>query len=90
MSERQKAAQPEETAEQGTLLSWFLAGAVLGMVAGILLAPRSGRDTRDALSGTGRELYGRSREYYEKGRQFMDDAADLFERGRKLASGGIE
>ncbi len=72
------------------MLSWFLAGAVLGVLVGILWAPRSGRDTRDALSGTSRELYGRSREYYEKGRQFMDDAADLFERGRRLASGGIE
>ena len=57
---------------------------------GFLFAPRSGRATRDALSETGRDLYGRSREFYQKGRLVVDDAAELFERGRRMASGGVD
>jgi gas vesicle protein len=78
-----------KTCQGGTVL-WFLAGAVAGVAIGLLYAPRSGRATRDAISGSGREWYGRSRDFYEKGRQIVDDAADLFERGRRMASGGLE
>jgi gas vesicle protein len=89
MRERVDAEQPAENVEQRTL-RWFLAGAAIGFVFGMLYAPRSGRETRDALSGTGRELYDRSRGIYERGRLLVDDATDLFDRGRRLASGGLE
>jgi gas vesicle protein len=68
----------------------FLAGAAAGVAIGLLCAPRSGKAARAALSDAGRDWYGRSRACYQKGRLFMDDAADLFERGRRMASGGIE
>ena len=35
----------------GVVKGGFLAGAVAGVVAGLLLAPRSGRDTREQLLG---------------------------------------
>ncbi len=35
----------------GVLKGGFLAGAVAGVVAGLLLAPRSGRETREQLLG---------------------------------------
>jgi gas vesicle protein len=90
MRERAQAVQPEENVEQNGILKWFLAGAGIGIVFGMLYAPRSGREARNALSGTGRELRDRSRDFYERGRQLVDDASDLFERGRRLASGGLE
>ena len=49
----------------GDKLIWFLAGVAVGVAAGMLLAPRSGR------------------EIYEKGKDLAEDAAELFERGRK-------
>jgi gas vesicle protein len=90
MRERVQAVQPDEKAEQGEILNWFLAGAGIGIVFGMLYAPRSGRETQNALSGSGRELRDRGRDFYSRSRQLVDDAADLFERGRRLASGGIE
>jgi len=79
-------------------LGWFFAGAVVGMTAAILLAPQSGKKTRqlisdktqqgkEAVAETGKDVYDRSKEMIDKGRQLVDDAADLFERGRKLVRG---
>jgi len=79
-------------------IGWFVAGVVVGMTGAILLAPQSGRDTRqfisdktqqgkDAVAGTGKEVYDRSKDLIDKGRQIVEDAADLFERGRKLVRG---
>ena len=74
---------------------WFLAGLGIGAVAGIVLAPQSGADTRQRLSRRAKEAtdyvsthshdyldYGR--ELYDKGRQMADEAAELFEEGRRL------
>ncbi len=79
-------------------IGWFVAGAVVGMAAAILLAPQSGKKTRqlisdktkegkEAVAGTGKDVYDRGKEMIEKGKQLVDDAADLFERGRKLVRG---
>ena len=81
--------------QEGGKLGWFVAGAILGGAVALLYAPKSGKETRDfinkktgegkeALKETGREVYEKGREIYEKGKQIADDAADLFERGRRL------
>jgi len=79
-------------------VGWFLAGAVIGASIAILYAPKSGRDTRkylnrttrdgrEAMESSGRELMDRGKELYDRGKQIAEDAADLFERGRKLVQG---
>jgi gas vesicle protein len=79
-------------------IGWFVAGAVVGMTAAIILAPQSGKKTRqiiadkaqqgkEAVAETGKEAYDRSKEMIDKGRQLVEDAADLFDRGRKLVRG---
>ena len=87
-----------KTMEENNNLGWFLAGAVLGAAAALLLAPKSGADTRKYLSKTtqegreameesGRDLMERGKELYERGKKIAEDAGDLFERGRKLVQG---
>jgi gas vesicle protein len=79
-------------------LGWFIAGAVIGASAALLLAPKSGEGTReylnqaahdskDAVSSGSREMMDRGKDLYERGRQLAEDAAELFERGRKLVQG---
>jgi gas vesicle protein len=79
-------------------IAWFLAGAAIGAAAGLLFAPKSGRDTRELVSKTthegreaveksGRELMEKGKELYDQGKKIVDDASDLFERGRKLVQG---
>jgi|ERR1700744_1437573 gas vesicle protein len=79
-------------------LGWFLVGALIGVAGAIILAPKSGKDTRDYLVKTtsegkdsmgesGRELLERGRDLYERGKKIAEDASDLFERGRKLVQG---
>lgn len=77
---------------------WFLAGLGFGALLGVLYAPRSGRETRDAIRSTaeeGREfLKNRSREARESMgewvdrskevvRQKKDQIASAFEAGRQ-------
>ena len=79
-------------------LGWFVAGAVIGAAAALLLAPNSGKDTRkylgkttkntrEAVESGGREMMDRGKELYDRGKKIVEDAGDLFERGRKLVQG---
>ena len=73
-------------------------GAILGGAVALLYAPKSGKETRnlinrktgegkEVLDKTSKELYEKGREFYDRGKQIADDAADLFERGRRLVRG---
>ncbi len=77
---------------------WFLAGGAIGAAVALLYAPQPGAETRkqileeagrgrESLTGSGHEAFDRGREFFEKGRQIADEAADIFERGRKLVRG---
>ncbi len=67
---------------------WFLSGLALGAAVGILIAPQSGEETRRKLSSTarekGEELYSKGRELFEGGKAMADEAAEIFESGRRL------
>jgi gas vesicle protein len=84
--------------EDNGKIGWFLAGAVLGAAAALLLAPKSGEETRkyigqtskegaSAMEASGRELMDKGKELYERGKKIAEDAAELFDRGRKLVQG---
>jgi gas vesicle protein len=84
--------------DSGSGIIWFFAGAAIGAAVGMLLAPKSGSDTRrylaeratagrDTVSGAGRDVYERGKEAYEKARHLGDEASELFERGRRLVRG---
>ena len=79
-------------------IGWFVAGGVIGAGIALLFAPKSGRDTREylgqtakgsreAMEASGKELMDRGKELYDRGKQIAEDAAELFERGRKLVQG---
>ncbi len=84
--------------EDNGKFGWFLAGAIFGAGVALLFAPKTGEETRnlidettkgsrETLEATTHDLMEKSKELYERGRQIADDAADLFERGRKLVQG---
>ena len=89
----------EDAQEQWTnRLAWFLTGAIIGVTAAVLYAPKSGRDTRqfitdktqqgrEAVTDTSKDLVDAGKEMFERGRKLVEDAAELFERGRKLVKG---
>ena len=87
-----------DSEDAGISLAWFLVGAAVGATVALLYAPQSGRDTRrlisrktekgkEALADTSKEVLNRGRELYERGREFADEAAELFERGKKAVRG---
>ncbi|MEO7649966.1 MAG: YtxH domain-containing protein [Bryobacteraceae bacterium] len=87
-----------ERDDAGMGLAWFLVGAAVGASVALLYAPKSGEETRRYLSrkteqsketlvDSSRDLVDRGKELYDRGREMADDAADIFERGRKLVRG---
>jgi gas vesicle protein len=89
----------EDGGQEGSnRIAWFITGALIGATIAILYTPKSGQHTRqlisdktqqskDAVSGTGRDIADASREMFDRGRKVVEDAADLFDRARKLVRG---
>lgn len=65
-----------------SVLGTFLLGGIIGAAAGLLFAPRTGRETREYLSDKAVEYWDRADEFYEVGRE---RAADVYEVGRERA-----
>jgi gas vesicle protein len=60
---------------------WFLAGMGLGALVGVLYAPRSGSDTRDAIRARAEE----GRDYVRtRAREARDQASQWADRGRDV------
>lgn len=67
----------------GNSFVWFLAGLGLGAIAGVLYAPRSGTETREALRARAEE----GREYVRsRAREARDQASQWAEKGRDVVS----
>jgi gas vesicle protein len=84
--------------DNGAGLMWFLVGAAVGATVALLYAPQSGADTRrlivrkteegrEVIADSGKDILDRGKDLFEKGRELADEAAEIFERGRKLAGG---
>ena len=78
-------------------LGWFFFGALAGAAAALLLAPKTGRETRELLAERGGELLkvaqeragetqGRAGDLLDKGREYLGEQtqrlASAFEAGR--------
>lgn len=67
----------------GNSFVWFLAGLGLGALAGVLYAPRSGSETRDALRAKAEE----GREYVKsRAREAREQATEWADKGRDVVS----
>lgn len=65
--------------QSGSGVLWFLAGLGIGAVVGVLYAPRSGNETREALLSRAEE----GREYVRsRAREAREQASDWVDRGR--------
>lgn len=67
----------------GNSFLWFLAGLGIGALAGVMYAPRSGEETREALRSRAEE----GREYVRsRARQAKDQAGEWVDRGRDVVT----
>ena len=84
--------------ENGSKAIWFVAGVAIGATIALLYAPSSGRVTRrrigraavrskESLVDSGQGLMDRGKELYDRGRKMADEAAEYFERGKKMVEG---
>jgi gas vesicle protein len=73
---------------------WFLAGLGFGALMGVLYAPRSGRETRDAIKNSAQEggeyLRDRSREAKETVSQWVDRGKDVVGQQKEKISAAID
>jgi gas vesicle protein len=66
---------------EGNGFLWFLAGLGVGALVGVLYAPRSGTETRQAI----RESAEEGREFVRnRARQAREQASDWVDRGREI------
>ena len=58
-------------------------GAMAGAVAGILFAPKSGKETRKIIVD-------KAKEYGDKGKDALEQGKDVFEQGKEIAKEKIK
>ena len=69
--------------DSGSSFMWFLAGLGFGALLGVLYAPRSGRETREAIRSSAQE----GRDYVKtRGREARDTMNDWVERGKEVVN----
>jgi len=88
----------EERGDAAGYLGWFFLGALAGAAAALLLAPKTGKETRELLKEKGGELAQKAQEalggaqeraaqYFETGKEYLEDQAHrltaAFEAGRE-------
>jgi len=73
---------------------WFLAGLGFGALMGVLYAPRSGRETREAIKNTAQEgteyLKNRGREARETVNQWVDRGKEVVSQKKEQISSAID
>jgi gas vesicle protein len=69
--------------ETSTDILWFLAGLGLGAALGILYAPKSGGEIRDAILSAAEEGTSTVK---DRAKQYRDQAQDFVSRGRDYVS----
>ncbi len=70
----------ERGSDAAGYLGWFFLGALAGAAAELLLAPQTGRETRDLLAERGGEVFKKAQ---EKAGETQVRASDLFDKGRE-------
>lgn len=69
--------------ENSNNFMWFLAGLGFGALLGVLYAPRSGRETRQAIRNTAQE----GKEYIRKqGKEAREAMGEWVERGKEAVN----
>jgi gas vesicle protein len=80
--------------DSGNNFMWFLAGLGFGALLGVLYAPRSGRETREAIMNSAQEgkeyLRTRGREARESVSEWVDRGKDVVNRQKDQFSQAIE
>lgn len=78
----------------GNSFLWFLAGLGVGAVVGVLYAPRSGSETRDAIlsrAEEGREFVrGRARDAREHAEEWVDRGRDVLKQQKEQFRSAFE
>ena len=70
----------EHGGDAGSYLGWFFLGAIAGAAAALLLAPKTGPETRELLTEQGQEWF---RKAQEKAGEAQDKAGDLIGKSRE-------
>jgi gas vesicle protein len=79
---REKGSQEDAMADRGgSSFLWFLAGLGVGALVGVLYAPRSGDETREAWINKAQEGRERARHHARRARE---QASDWVDRGRDV------
>ena len=69
--------------DSGSSFMWFLAGLGFGALLGVLYAPRSGKETREAIRNSAQE----GKEYLRtRGREARENVSQWVERGKEAVT----
>ncbi len=70
----------ERGSDAASYLGWFFLGALAGAAGALLIAPKTGRETREILAERGGDIFKKAQ---EAAGETQSRAGDLFDKGRE-------
>ena len=84
----------EDRSDAAAYLGWFFLGAAIGAAAALLIAPRTGRETRDLLADKSNELAKKAQQIATEAQgragDWFDKSRELFEEQTQRLMGAFE
>jgi gas vesicle protein len=65
-------------------------GLTIGAVAGVLLTPQSGQETRKDIANTAKEFPGKTKEFLESAKERLEEAKDKLKEKRTKSAANME
>lgn len=82
--------QSREKKARKKVLAGLAVGAVVGAAAGVLLAPKSGKETREDIANAAKQLPDKAKELAEAGKARLQEVNQCLKEGKAVTEADLE
>lgn len=86
----EKTKKARENKARKKVLAGLAVGAVVGAAAGVLLAPKSGKETREDIANAAKQLPERAKEIAELGKARLEEVHKCLNEGKEITAASLE
>jgi gas vesicle protein len=86
----EKTKKTREKKARKKVLAGLAVGAIVGAAAGVLLAPKSGRETREEIANAAKQLPEKAKEIAELSKAKLEEVNKCLHEAKEITEAGLE